>query len=82
MSEYSGERFRVPDDCPTWMKLCLGEIGLGPEFNYDDLTPEQHAMMNTLMLVYDKVKEGLIEPKIIDGELKFIRKGSPQEAQL
>jgi len=73
MSEHSGERFKVNNECPTWVKLCLGEIGLGPEFNYDDLSPEQHAMMNTLVQVYEAVKNGFLEPRIIDGEIKFQR---------
>ena len=63
--------FKVSENSPTWIKLALGQIGIEPEFNIDDLTPDQHNQLATLKLLHECVDAGELEPFIKDGQLSF-----------
>ncbi len=71
----SGDLYRFTEKAPSWLKLCLGEEGIPEEFEYDDLTPHQHKVLQTLEILYVSVEKGDVEPFLKNGKIHFRKTG-------
>lgn len=65
--------YRTNEKTPTWIRLILGEIGLGEEFNFDEITEEQHKKFQTLENLIEAVEDNRLEPIIKNGKVGFKR---------
>jgi len=65
--------YKTNEKTPTWIRLILGEIGLGEEFEFNKITGEQHKKFQTLEKLIDAVEDNRLIPIIKKGKVGFIR---------
>jgi len=66
-------KYKTTKNTPTWIRLVLGEIGLGEEFDFDEITDEQHKKFQTLEKLIDAVEDKRLEAIIKKGKVGFVR---------
>ena len=66
-------KYKTTKNTPTWIRLVLGEIGLCEEFDFDEITDEQHKKFQTLEKLIDAVEDKRLEVIIKKGKVGFVR---------